>query len=210
VPKRVVVRRRRDYHHGDLRAALLDSVGLIVREHGPAFVSVREVARRARVSHAAPAHHFGNKSGLLTAFAVQGYDRLAETIQTTIAAAGVTAPPDVLAAMGRAYVKFAIDNPEHFRVMFPGDSVDQQDPAYIAASNRCFGPLIEIVRRAEREGYLSDDPMVVAASAWSIVHGLASLWLSGRIQARTGVANADAIADAVTHLFVTRLLKLQP
>ena len=201
---------RRAYHHGALRSTLLDKVGRIIRERGVGVVSIREVARRARVSHAAPAHHFGNKSGLLTAFAVQGYDRLAETIQAAIAAAGVTRPPDVLAAMGRAYVKFAVDNPEHFRVMFPGESVDQQDPAYIAASNRCFGPLIEIVRRAEREGYLSDDPMLVAASAWSIVHGLASLWLSGRIQARTGVADSDAIADDVTRLFVASVMKLQP
>jgi hypothetical protein len=111
--------------------------------------------------------------------------------------------------MGRAYVKFAVDNPEHFGVMFPGDGLDQQDPGYITASDRCFGPLIDVVRRAEQEGYLVDDPMLVAASAWSIVHGLASLWLSGRVQARTGVADADAIAEAVTRLFVARVLKLQ-
>jgi AcrR family transcriptional regulator len=205
-----VSRSRRAYHHGTLRTTLLDKVARIIRERGVGVVSIREVARRARVSHGAPAHHFGNKSGLLTAFAVQGYNRLAETVRETIAAAGVTTPPDVLAAMGRAYVKFAIDNPEHFRVMFPGESVDQQDPAYLAASDRCFGPLIDIVRRAEREGYLSDDPMLVAASAWSIVHGLASLWLSGRIQARTGVADADAIADDVARLFVARVMSPTP
>ena len=127
-----------------------------------------------------------------------------------MAAARATTPPDVLAAMGRAYVKFAVDNPEQFGVMFPGESLDQHDPAYITASDRCFGPLIDIVRRAEQEGYLMDDPMLVAASAWSIVHGLASLWLSGRVQARTGVADADAIADAVTRLFVARVMKLHP
>ena len=200
----------RAYHHGDLRSTLLDKVERIIREQGVAVVSIREVARRARVSHAAPAHHFGNKSGLLTAFAVQGYERLAETVEAAVASSGATTPPDVLAAMGRAYVTFAVDNPEHFGVMFPGESLDQQDPAYIAASDRCFGPLIDIVRRAEREGYLMDDPMQVAASAWSLVHGLASLWLSGRVQARTGAADAAAIADDITRLFVTRVMKSQP
>lgn len=189
---------------------LLDEVEQIIREQGIGVVSIREVARRVRVSHAAPAHHFGNKSGLLTAFAVQGYERLAEIVQTTIATSRATTPPEVLAAIGRAYVKFAVDNPEHFGVMFPGDGLDQQAPDYIAASDRCFGPLIDVVRRAAQEGYLMDDPMLVAASAWSIVHGLASLWLSGRVQTRTGVTDADAIADAVTHLFVARVMKLQP
>jgi AcrR family transcriptional regulator len=202
-----VSRLRRAYHHGDLRATLLDNVGLIIREQGVAVLSMREVARRARVSHAAPAHHFGSKSGLLTAFAVQGYERLAATVEATLVKARVTSPPDVLAAMGRAYVAFAIENPEHFGVMFPGELLDQRDPAYVAAADRCFQPLVEVVRRADREGYLSDDPMLVAASAWSIVHGLASLWLSGRVQARTGVADAEAIANAVTHLFVSRVMK---
>ena len=203
-------RLRRTYHHGDLRSSLLDKVGGIIREQGVGVVSIREVARRARVSHAAPAHHFGNKSGLLTAFAVQGYERLAATVEDTIAAADVTTPPGILVAMGRAYVRFAVDNPEHFRVMFPGELVDQQDPAYIAASDRCFGPLVDIVRRAPREGYLTDEPMLVAASAWAIVHGLASLWLSGRVQARTGAADADAMAADVTRLFVARVMRSTP
>jgi AcrR family transcriptional regulator len=198
---------RRAYHHGDLRAALLDKIGLIIRERGVGVLSIREVARRARVSHAAPAHHFGSKSGLLTAFAVQGYHRLAERIRETIAAAGATTPPDVLAAMGRGYVMFAVENPEHFGVMFPGHLVDQRDAAYLAASDRCFGPLVDVIRRAAAEGYVDDDPMLVAASAWAIVHGLASLWMSGRIQARTGARDADALASAVTRLFVDRVMK---
>jgi AcrR family transcriptional regulator len=205
-----VSRLRRAYHHGDLRAALLDRIGLIIRERGVGVVSIREVARRARVSHAAPAYHFGSKSGLLTAFAVQGYERLAARIGATIAAAAATTPPDVLAAMGRGYVMFAVENPEHFGVMFPGHLVDQHDAAYKAASDRCFGPLVDVIRRAAAEGYVDDDPMLVAASAWAIVHGLASLWMSGRVQARTGARDADALASAVTRLFVDRILRTRP
>jgi AcrR family transcriptional regulator len=190
-----------------LRAALLDSVGRIIREHGLAFVSIREVARRTRVSHAAPAHHFRNKSGLLTAFAAQGYDRLADAIRDAIAGQGATTPPDVLEAMGRGYVRFALDNREHFGIMFRAELLDQQDEEYVRAADRAFGALKETVTRAAAEGYLDGaDPMVTAASAWSLVHGLAALWLSGRMQERTGASDADAFAAAVTTLFVEKVM----
>jgi AcrR family transcriptional regulator len=201
--------RRRDYHHGDLRAALLASVGHIIREQGIAFVSIREVARRTRVSHAAPAHHFRNKSGLLTAFAAQGYDRLADTIRDTIASAGATVPPDVLEAMGRGYVRFALDNREHFGIMFRAELLDQQDDEYIRATDRAFGALRDTVTRATSEGYLQGaDPIVIAASAWSLVHGLATLWLSGRMQDRTGASDADALTAAMTRSFVDKMMRV--
>lgn len=198
---------RRDYHHGDLRSALLESVARIVRENGPSFVSIREVARRARVSHAAPAHHFRNKSGLLTAFAAQGFDRLADMMAEAIAASRASAPPDVLAAMGRGYVRFAIENPSHFAIMFREDLLDEEDEAYRRASARAYGPLVGILRVAAEQGYLESDPVVVAASAWSLVHGLATLWLGGRLQERTGASDPHALADAMTALFVSRVMR---
>jgi AcrR family transcriptional regulator len=189
---------------------VLDQVGLIIREQGVSVVSIREVARRARVSHAAPSHHFGNKAGLLTAFAIQGYDRMADTVKAQIAATGAATPPDVLAVMGQAYVRFAIENPEHFGVMFPGELVNQDDPEYRRATNRCYGPLMEVVTKGSAQGSLSADARIVATAAWSLVHGLASLWLSGRIQARTGATDATALARAVTELFVDRMLRRDP
>src|SRR5688500_16200867 len=147
VPGPARARRPRTYHHGDLRRAVLTEVRRIIREQGVSVVSIREVARRARVSHAAPAHHFGNKAGLLTAFAIQGYDLLADTVKADIDAARVTKPPDVLAVMGQAYVRFAIENPEHFGVMFPGELVNEDDPEYVRATNRCYGPLMEVVTK---------------------------------------------------------------
>jgi AcrR family transcriptional regulator len=197
---------RREYHHGDLRSALLDSVGLIVRENGPAFVSIREVARRARVSHAAPSHHFRNKSGLLTAFAAQGFDRLADTIGATIAASGASTPPAVLAAMGRGYVRFAVENPEHFAIMFRMELLDEQDAELVRASDRAYDALMATTRAAAARGVLDADPTVAAAAAWSLVHGLSTLWLSGRLQLRTGAADPHQLADAVTQLFVTGLM----
>jgi len=203
-------RRPRAYHHGDLRTVVLEEVRDIIREQGVTVVSIREVARRARVSHAAPSHHFGNKAGLLTAFAIQGYDLLADTVKADIAAAGATTPADVLAIMGQAYVRFALENPEHFGVMFPGELVNQHDPEYVRATNRCYRPLMDVVTRGSAEGMLSADTDLVATSAWSLVHGLASLWLSGRIQERTGATDAPALARAVTELFVDRMLRRKP
>ena len=206
MPKRVAVRRRRDYHHRDLRTTLLDSVGLIVREQGPAFVSVREVARRARVSHAAPAHHFRNKSGLLTAFAAQGFDRLADTVGETIAASRATTPPAVLAAMGRAYVRFAVENPEHFAIMFRTELLDVTDPELVRASDRAYDALIATTRAAVAGGFTRVEAQLAASTAWALVHGLAALWLSGRLQMRIGDADPNALAEAVTHLFVTSVM----
>jgi len=198
---------RREYHHGDLRSALLDSVGHIIRENGASFVSVREVARRARVSHAAPAHHFRNKSGLLTAFAAQGFDRLADTIGEAIASSRATQPPDVLAAMGRGYVRFAIENPEHFAIMFRVDLLDREDETYVRAADRAYRPLIATVSAASEHGHLAGDPRVAAASAWSLVHGLATLWISGQMQQRMKASDPDALADAVTALFVSSVMR---
>jgi AcrR family transcriptional regulator len=206
VARRSAAAARRDYHHGDLRSALLDSVGRIVREQGPAFVSIREVARRARVSHAAPSHHFGNKSGILTAFAAQGFDRLADAVGETIAASRASTPPDVLAAMGRAYVRFALEHPEHFSIMFRVELLDQDDANLARASDRAYDALIATTRAAAARGILDSDPTVAAAAAWALVHGLATLWLSGRLQARTGGGDPHQLADAVTHLFVTSVM----
>jgi AcrR family transcriptional regulator len=197
---------RRDYHHGDLRTALLDSVGRIIRESGPSIVSVREVARRARVSHAAPAHHFRNKSGLLTAFAAQGFDLLADTMGSAIAASRAVAPPDVLAAMGRGYVRFAIEHPEHFAIMFRVELLDEDDEAFRRAADRAYNPLVATVRAAVEQGYFAGDPLIAAASAWSLVHGLAALWIGGRMQERVGPFDPHRLADAVTSLFVTSVM----
>jgi len=199
--------RRREYHHGDLRAALLDSVGRIIRERGIAFVSIREVARRASVSHAAPAHHFRNKSGLLTAFAAQGYDRLADTMGEAIATARAATPPETLQAMGRGYVRFALDNQEHFAIMFRAELLDTNDEKYVRAAGRAFAAVREAVARAASDGYLDGaDPMVTTASAWSLVHGLAALWLSGRMQDLTGIPDAGTLTDLVTAFFTDKVM----
>lgn len=202
--------RRTAYHHGDLRTALLRHVERIIRERGVEAVSIREVARRARVSHGAPAHHFRTKRGLLTAFATEGYDRLAGGLRDALTHAGTQSPPTQLALMGQAYVRFALDHPEHFVVMFPGELLDRKDPEYRRAADGAYTPLLETIGGATDEGHLSGDPVVAAAAAWSLVHGFASLWLSGRLQERTAATDADALAAAVTGFFVDGVIRKRP
>lgn len=190
---------RRTYHHGDLPAALIGETLSIVKREGVGAVSIREVARRAQVSHAAPAHHFGSKSGLLTACAVVGFRKLADAMD--VAADGTTSNRDALQATGVAYVQFAIDNPELFTIMFSGQ-LQTDDPAYVDALSRSYRRLREILAAAGTSHELRGDPHLVAVSAWSLVHGLAALWLSGRFRGRgDGRAERSALIAAVTALF---------
>ena len=190
---------RRGYHHGDLPAALIDQTLSIVKQEGVGAVSIREVARRAQVSHAAPAHHFGSKSGLLTACAVVGFRKLADVIDA--AADDAATNRDALQATGVAYVQFAIENPELFTIMFSGQ-LQTDDPAYAEAVSRSFRRLQEILGEADTGGELRGEPRLVSVAAWSLVHGLAALWLSGRFRGR-GDSRAErlAIIEAVTALF---------
>ncbi len=173
------------YHHGDLPAALLKAVESAVAEHGVSGVSLRDVARRAGVSHGAPAHHFGSKAGLLTAFATAGYELLASSVLTEVAVARPADGPSELAAIGRGYVSFAIGHPAHFEVMFRLDVLYPEDPEFVAASEAAYGLLTATIERCRAAGRLHGrSAEVVAVSAWSMVHGLAALWLSGRLSER--------------------------
>ena len=126
------------YHHGDLPAALLKAVESAVAEYGVSGLSLRDVARRAGVSHGAPAHHFGSKAGLLTAFATDGYELLASTVLTEVAMSRPADEASELAAIGRGYVRFAIAHPSHFEVMFRLDVLNAEDLQLVAASEAAY------------------------------------------------------------------------
>jgi len=194
---------KRAYHHGDLRAALLECAAQIIREQGIGFVSLREVARRLGVSHGAPAHHFKSKASLLTALAVQGYERLAETVIAELAASGTTDPRRQLETIGTGYVRFAVDNPEHFGMMFRRERLDESDVELMRASEVCFGLLVRTVHACELAGYLRGGVSeTVSVAAWSMVHGLAALWIDGRLEDRVSERDPKALALALSHLLV--------
>lgn len=196
----------RSYHHGDLPAALLDAVDAIVRERGPGAVTLREAARRAGVSHAAPAHHFGDKAGLLTAYAVQGFEAMARRMDAAREQDAVQDGGEQdgggrdLTAIGLAYIAFAVEEPGRFTVMFRPEVLDPDRPEYRASCDAAFEPLQRAV--TDLRGDLApDDPEVLhaAVGAWSIVHGFATLWLDGNLdEAVTSLPAAEAADAALT------------
>lgn len=155
------------YHHGDLRRALIDAAVAAIAEGGPAALSLRAVAKRAGVSHAAPAHHFGDKAGLLTAVAAEGFDRLADTLEAAWSDTGD------FVAVGAAYVRFAVDSRAHFAVMFRHELLHGDDPDLRRSSDRAAAALHRGSGTAEGPGW---NPAALAA--WSLAHGFAEL-LSG-------------------------------
>src|ERR1700690_439212 len=120
---------RSAYHHGDLRRALFDALAAAVLEDGPGGISLRDLARRAGVSHAAPAHHFGDKRGLLTAFAADGHRLLAAALNQ----AGASRGGD-FTEIGLAYIEFAIERRAHFEVMFRPELLRRDDPELLDAA----------------------------------------------------------------------------
>ena len=195
------------YHHGDLPAALLAAVESAIADSGLSGVSLRDVARRAGVSHSAPAHHFGSKAGLLTAFAAAGYQLLAESVLKEVAASDAADGAAELAAIGRGYVRFAVGHPAHFEVMFRLDALDPGNAEFVAASEAAYGLLTATVERCRAAGRLHGrPPEVVAVSAWSLVHGLSALWISGRLPERIAEQDPQRLAAAVSDLFVEAVL----
>ena len=181
------------YHHGDLRRAIIDAALEAIRESSPAAVSLRDLARRAGVSHAAPAHHFGDKAGLLTAVAAQGFGLLGDVLQK---AAG---QPDGYLAVGVAYVGFAVEHRAHFEVMFRPELYHADDPELLEAQARTSRMLYEGAAPYAQDG--GTTPRDAALAAWSLVHGFASLWLSGNLPADLPADPQDAARRVARVLF---------
>ena len=163
----------RPYHHGDLRPALLRTAVEAIGQTGPAAMSLREVARRAGVSHAAAAYHFGDKAGLLTAVAAQGYRMLTDELRDARDAGRG------FLEVGVAYVRFAVRHRAHFEVMYRPE-LYRPDDAEVRQARAGAAVLLY--------GTASPDAgrLAAGAAAWSLVHGLATLWLNGNLPPQLG------------------------
>lgn len=200
----------RGYHHGDLPAALLAAVDEIVREGDVGAVTLREAARRAGVSHAAPAHHFGDKAGLLTAYAAQGFAALTEQLTAAGDRAAAAGEPQ-LHAMGLAYVRFAIAQRGHFAVMFRPELRDSDRPGFREVCDGAFEVLVGAVRALRRDLPPGDPGIVLTATgAWSIVHGFATLWLEGNLPEPVTAQPPDEAAAAALAAFGVALRAMGP
>ncbi|WP_433370612.1 TetR/AcrR family transcriptional regulator [Actinoplanes sp. CA-142083] len=183
---------KQTYHHGDLRRALLQAADEAITEHGVAALSMRDLARRAGVSHAAPTHHFGDKAGLLTAFATEGFEQLAKALATSRLAS------NSFLELGVTYVRFAVTRRAMFEVMFRPDLYHPDDPELLAARAKSADALYAAVSdlpdsirpagdaapaaRPAKPGTAETAPPEVrkaGLAAWSMAHGFATLWLTG-------------------------------
>lgn len=191
------------YHHGNLAEALLGAVGEIIDADGVDAVSLRAAARRVGVSHAAPTHHFGDKRGLLTAFATRGFQRFVVALRDsgeppdTAALTGGNEAETRLLACGAAYVRFAMEQRHFFEVMFRPELVNFDDEELHVAGDAAFGVLLERVAACRRDGDVEDPQTRRAAlAAWAFVHGLAHLLADGPLEGMEPDLTPEAAVEA--------------
>ncbi len=175
------------YHHGDLRAAVLRAAADVIARDGAEQFSLRSVAQELGVSHTAFRHHFGSREGVFTALAADGFYRLGDAL-------AVAAQTGSFAAVGSAYVQFSVDHPGHFAVMHRPDLVDAHDVELLAAQERTTEQLN--LGAASHTGARPEDVALAAIAAWSLVHGLAVLTLSGSLDGLLAEAGGDLASVA--------------
>ena len=170
------------YHHGDLRNALLVAGEQLLVTRGVAALSLREVAKLTGVSHAAPYRHFRDKAALMQALAESGFERLHAVISA--AAARIPHDPELkLVEAGVAYVHLAVRNPALIQLMFAAGPGQAEDGPTRRAALPVFAPLVAIVKSGIETGVFRDrEPRELALVAWTSMHGLALLLVTGQFQ----------------------------
>jgi AcrR family transcriptional regulator len=189
----------------DLRQKVLEASLALIEEGGLDRLSMREVARKAGVSHQAPYHYFADREAILAAIAGEGFSRLGQSLARAADQAG-SEPTKVVEDMGRAYVEFALRHPAYFQAMFRADAVPlDRYPEARKREDEAFGKLVEGIGRA-----LANQPAevrrTIAVACWAMVHGLATLILEGSLARKLGIPRARQreVADEAIGTF-TRL-----
>ncbi len=199
-------RRRARAAGGSLRDTLVDAAVALIARKGPQGFSLREVARRARVSEAAPYWHFADREALLAAVAERGFVEMAKgMMEIWSRPAG---PVERFRALGVGYMRFALAHPSYLRVMFGSEVPDKaRHPGLQEAGGRTFGLLVEVIAECQAAGQVRrGDPQALAVAAWSIVHGLAALLVDGKLKDHAASpAAAERLARTVTDLFMQGL-----
>ena len=190
------------YHHGDLRRALIGAARDMLEE-GAGALSLRAVARRAGVSHASAYYHFEDKTDLLAAVAISAFEELGEATETVYAQEGLSTLGR-LKAVASVYVRFALENPQEFRLMFlPELRSDAVRTEVERAGRAGYERTVLLVAELQAEGRIAEgEPEAVAISAWAMMHGLATLMIDGPLyrNARTEEGREALVEKAVCHL----------
>ena len=183
----------RAYHHGALRAALIAAAGAVIAERGVDNFSLREAARRAGVSPAAPAHHFRDARGLLTAVATEAFRRFGDALEAADRGGDRATR---IRSQGLAYVRFALAERAGFDLMWRYAMIDREDPDYKVAGNRAFAILDRAARGedAPQADNPNDAAYAPSIACWSMVHGFARLAIDGAFGTEEGAAERAATA----------------
>lgn len=199
-PNKVSAKGKAGYHHGDLRASLLKAAESVLEDRGMEGFTLRECARRADVSHGAPAHHFGDVRGLMSELAAESFLQMDKLIQHH----GQQAPSDPfsqLKAAGLAYVEYAKSHRARFQLMFRTDRLDQENEKLQQAGGRVYAHL-EMTMRDINENAGGDEKLLAdkTALAWSLVHGFATLMLENTSFAELAHANPEGPGDMMRRI----------
>ncbi|MFD8372046.1 TetR/AcrR family transcriptional regulator [Streptomyces sp. NPDC059688] len=189
----------RPYHHGDLRAALLESAERTLREKGAGALSLREMARDIGVSHAAPGRHFKDKQALVDALALDGYERLNEALSSA-ADRPDQSFEERMTALARAYLGFAVENPELLELMFARKHDPDSSAQLAAAVDQSLGSFTRMIADAQERGEIvQGDPERITTVAAASLHGLAALIAGCALDADETLAGLDAHVHLLLH-----------
>ncbi|MFF8868054.1 MULTISPECIES: TetR/AcrR family transcriptional regulator [unclassified Streptomyces] len=189
----------RPYHHGDLRAALLESAERTLREKGAGALSLREMARDIGVSHAAPGRHFKDKQALIDALALDGYERLNEALSSA-ADLPDQSFEERMTALARAYLGFAVENPELLELMFARKHDPDSSAQLAAAVDQSLGSFTRMIADAQERGEIvQGDPERITTVAAASLHGLAALIAGCALDAEETLAGLDAHVHLLLH-----------
>ena len=197
------------YHHGNLREALLQEAILCIRRAGVENLSLRALARNIGVSQTAPYRHFTDKNALLAELATQAFNELADSTAALIRPQQSAATNMQLA--GEAYLRYALQNPEKYRLMF-GSAIVQRDqyPALVQAGNRGFSILLQLIEQGISSGeFIAHSPLLLANACWSNIHGFALLSIDDLFARRPLPASIDIMLQRQIQ-FTLRSLQQQP
>lgn len=170
------------YHHGDLKNALIKAGADLLLEEGARSLSLRKVAAKVGVSHSAPYAHFSDKESLIAAITTEGFHQLYQRLEAAILS-NQERPSELLLEVAWAYVQFAQESPAFYKLMFSGILEHEKIfPDFVSISKANFQLLVDLVQRCQSAGVLSDQPKeILAVSVWSLVHGFVSLLMEHQI-----------------------------